>query len=184
VLQGELVLVEDGGETVLRAGDAAAFPKGSGDGHHLINRSDGEAVVLEVGTRDWKNDACDYPDIDMLADEQGYLRISGRAKDVILRGGENLSAKEIEDLLFEHPEVDEVAVVGYPDDVLGERSCAVVVAARPLELADLVEFLRARSVANQKLPERLVQVEALPKTASGKVQKYRLRELVRDGEPA
>jgi cyclohexanecarboxylate-CoA ligase len=119
-----------------------------------------------------------------MADDQGYLRISGRAKDVILRGGENLSAKEIEDLLFEHPEVDEVAVVGYPDEVLGERSCAVVVAARALELTDLVAFLRARSVANQKLPERLVQVEALPKTASGKVQKYRLRELVRDGEPA
>ncbi|OJU84440.1 MAG: cyclohexanecarboxylate-CoA ligase, partial [Solirubrobacterales bacterium 70-9] len=119
-----------------------------------------------------------------VADAQGYLRISGRAKDVILRGGENLSAKEIEDLLFEHPEVREVAVVGYPDEVLGERSCAVVVAARPLGLADLVDFLRGRSVASQKLPERLVQVEALPKTASGKVQKYRLRELVREAEPA
>jgi len=76
-----------------------------------------------------------------------------------------------------------VAVVGYPDDVLGERSCAVVVAERPLELADLVDYLRSRSVANQKLPERLVQVEALPKTASGKVQKYRLRDRVREEEP-
>jgi cyclohexanecarboxylate-CoA ligase len=119
-----------------------------------------------------------------VADEQGYLRISGRAKDVIVRGGENLSAKEIEDLLFEHPEVREVAVVGYPDEVLGERTCAVVVGTRPLQLADLVDHLRAHSVANQKLPERLVQVEALPKTASGKVQKYRLRELVREGGPA
>jgi len=119
-----------------------------------------------------------------VADEQGYLRISGRTKDVILRGGENLSAKEIEDLLFEHPGVEEVAVVGYPDDVLGERSCAVVVATRPLELADLVDYLRSHSIANQKLPERLVQVETLPKTASGKVQKYRLRDLVRDAEPA
>jgi cyclohexanecarboxylate-CoA ligase len=80
--------------------------------------------------------------------------------------------------------VGEVAVVGYPDEVLGERTCAVVVATRPLQLADLVDHLRARSVANQKLPERLVQVEALPKTASGKVQKYRLRELVREGDPA
>jgi cyclohexanecarboxylate-CoA ligase len=114
-----------------------------------------------------------------IADEQGYLRIAGRAKDVILRGGENLSAKEIEDLLFEHPEVEEVAIVGYPDEVLGERSCAVVVAARQLELADLVSYLRSRSVANQKLPERLLQVEALPKTASGKVQKYRLRDELR-----
>jgi cyclohexanecarboxylate-CoA ligase len=80
--------------------------------------------------------------------------------------------------------VEEVAVVGYPDDVLGERSCAVVVAARPLALGDLVDYLRSRSVANQKLPERLVQVEALPKTASGKVQKYQLRDLVRSAEPA
>lgn len=114
-----------------------------------------------------------------VADEQGYLRIAGRAKDVILRGGENLSAKEIEDLLFEHPEIEEVAIVGYPDEVLGERSCAVVVAARELELEDLVGYLRSRSVANQKLPERLLQVKALPKTASGKVQKYRLRDELR-----
>ena len=116
-----------------------------------------------------------------VGDQQGYLRIAGRAKDVILRGGENLSAKEIEDLLFEHPEVEEVAIVGYPDEVLGERSCAVVVAPRPLELADLVDYLRSRSVANQKLPERLLQVKSLPKTASGKVQKYRLRDELRAG---
>ncbi len=115
-----------------------------------------------------------------VADEQGYLRIAGRAKDVILRGGENLSAKEIEDLVFEHPDVEEVAMVGYPDEVLGERACAVVVARRPLALEDVVGYLRSRSVANQKLPERLLLVQTLPKTASGKVQKYRLREMVRE----
>lgn len=119
-----------------------------------------------------------------VADEQGYLRIAGRRKDVILRGGENLSAKEIEDLIFEHPEVEEVAIVGYPDEVMGERACAVVVAVRPLELADVVDYLRTRAVANQKLPERLLQVEALPKTASGKVQKYRLRDELRRRAPA
>jgi non-ribosomal peptide synthetase component E (peptide arylation enzyme) len=114
-----------------------------------------------------------------VADAEGDVRIAGRAKDVIVRGGENLSAKEIEDLLFEHPGVDEVAVVGYPDDVLGERACAVVVARGQLDLGDLVAFLRDRRVANQKLPERLVLVETLPKTASGKVQKFRLREQLR-----
>lgn len=119
-----------------------------------------------------------------VVDESGYFRIAGRAKDVILRGGENLSAKEIEDLLFEHPDVDEIAIVGFPDTVLGERSCAVVVSAKRLELTDLVDYLRSRSVANQKLPERLLQVERLPKTASGKVQKYRLREQVQTGVPA
>jgi cyclohexanecarboxylate-CoA ligase len=123
-----------------------------------------------------------------VVDADGAVRIAGRSKDIIVRGGENLSAKEIEDLLFEHPVVDEVAVVGYPDDVLGERACAFVVASGPLELEDLVDFLRRRRVANQKLPERLRIVPALPKTASGKVQKFRLRDQLRDqadgAEPA
>ncbi len=108
-------------------------------------------------------------------DGDGCVRIAGRAKDVIVRGGENISAKEVEDLLFEHPDVREVAVVGYPDEVLGERACAVVVAARDdLALEELIAFLRAREVANQKLPERLELVAELPKTSSGKVQKFRL----------
>jgi non-ribosomal peptide synthetase component E (peptide arylation enzyme) len=114
-----------------------------------------------------------------IADEQGYIRIAGRAKDVILRGGENLSAKEIEDLLLEHPQVAEVAVVGYPDEVMGERTCAFVVAPGELSLDELVTFLRARKVANQKLPEHLRVVDELPRTASGKIQKYRLRDRLR-----
>jgi cyclohexanecarboxylate-CoA ligase len=114
-----------------------------------------------------------------LLDEAGYVRIAGRAKDVILRGGENLSAKEIEDLVCEHPKIEEVAIVAYPDDILGERACAVVVARGPIALDDIVGHLRARAVANQKLPERLLVVDSLPKTASGKVQKYRLREMLR-----
>ncbi|MDW5596540.1 AMP-binding protein [Conexibacter stalactiti] len=111
-----------------------------------------------------------------VIDDEGCVRIAGRAKDVIVRGGENISAKEVEDLLFEHPAVREVAVVGYPDAVLGERACAVVVADGELTLPELVAFLRAREVANQKLPERLELVAELPKTSSGKVQKFRLRE--------
>ena len=115
-----------------------------------------------------------------VVDADGGVRIAGRSKDIIVRGGENLSAKEIEDLLFEHPAVEEVAVVGYPDPVLGERACAFVVATGPLTLEELVDFLRERRVANQKLPERLQVVSALPKTASGKVQKFRLRDRLRD----
>jgi cyclohexanecarboxylate-CoA ligase len=111
-------------------------------------------------------------------DERGTLTIAGRAKDIILRGGENLSAKEVEDLLFEHPAVRDVAIVGYPDAVLGERACAVVVASAPVTLEDLTSYLRERRIANQKLPEYLRVVDELPKTASGKVQKYRLREML------
>jgi cyclohexanecarboxylate-CoA ligase len=114
-----------------------------------------------------------------VIDARGRVQIAGRSKDIILRGGENLSAKEIEDLLFEHPAVEEVAVVGYPDEVLGERACAFVVGPDTLTLGELVKFLRARQMATQKLPERLRIVSALPKTASGKVQKFRLRERLR-----
>jgi cyclohexanecarboxylate-CoA ligase len=121
-----------------------------------------------------------------IADDQGYIRIAGRAKDVIIRGGENLSAREIEDLLLEHPDVVEVAVVGYPDEVMGERACAFVVTGAALTLEQLVAFLRKRQVANQKLPEHLRVVDELPKTASGKIQKYRLRDRLRveAGQPA
>jgi cyclohexanecarboxylate-CoA ligase len=111
-----------------------------------------------------------------VMDGESYVRIAGRAKDVIVRGGENLSAKEIEDILFEHADIAEVAVVGYSDDVLGERVAAFVVTSSALTLEDVVAFLRGRAVANQKLPERLRVVPELPKTASGKVQKFRLRD--------
>jgi uncharacterized cupin superfamily protein len=67
VLEGEVVLVTDEGEEILRAGDCAGFKAGVPDGHHLQNRSDSEAVLLEIGTRDMDGDACDYPDIDMIA---------------------------------------------------------------------------------------------------------------------
>jgi uncharacterized cupin superfamily protein len=77
LVEGEVVLVTDAGEEVLRPGDCAGFKAGVPDGHHLQNRSGADAVVLEVGTRDWKNDACDYPDIDMKADAKGYLRRDG-----------------------------------------------------------------------------------------------------------
>jgi cyclohexanecarboxylate-CoA ligase len=117
-----------------------------------------------------------------VADADGYVSIQGRKKDIILRGGENISATEVENLLFEHPAVREVAIVAMPDPVLTERACAFIVpepGARPT-LADLAEYLTAKQLARQKLPERVEIVAELPKTQSGKVQKFRLRELIRD----
>lgn len=113
-------------------------------------------------------------------DNDGYLSISGRKKDIIIRGGENLSVKEIEDLLLENPKVADVAVVGMPDPVLGERVCAFVVPGddETPTLDDLVVQLRARGVAAQKLPERIEIVSTLPRTASGKIKKFVLREQV------
>ncbi|CAN0628196.1 cyclohexanecarboxylate-CoA ligase [Burkholderia multivorans] len=115
-------------------------------------------------------------------DAQGYIRISGRSKDVIIRGGENIPVVEIEALLYRHPAIAGVALVAYPDERLGERACAVV-ALRPgehIELPDIVEFLKSHHVAMQYIPERLWLVDALPVTPAGKIQKFRLRDALRE----
>jgi acyl-CoA synthetase (AMP-forming)/AMP-acid ligase II len=107
-----------------------------------------------------------------------YYRFVGRAKDLIIRGGMNIAPEEIEGLLSSHPMVAEVAVVGYPDPVMGEKARAVVTPrgdAKPT-LEDIVSFLDTRKIAKFKLPERLDIVAALPRNAVGKVLKYRLRE--------
>jgi len=111
-------------------------------------------------------------------DEAGYIRISGRSKDVIIRGGENIPVFEIESLLYRHPAVAQVAIVAYPDERLGERACAVVVprAGQAIDLPEVVRFLKEQKVAVQYIPERLELREAMPATPSGKIQKFRLRE--------
>jgi acyl-CoA synthetase (AMP-forming)/AMP-acid ligase II len=108
----------------------------------------------------------------------GHVQITGRLKDVIIRHGENISAKEVEDLLFTHPRVGDAAVVGLPDSKTGERACAVVVptdAESPPTLPELFEFLTDQGLAKQKVPEQLEIVEALPRNASGKILKHELR---------
>ncbi|WHM38173.1 AMP-binding protein [Streptomyces sp. BPTC-684] len=110
----------------------------------------------------------------------GHLVLTGRLKDVIIRKGENISAKEIEDLLAAHPGVGDVAVVGLPDVERGELVCAVVEQPRgvgELTLAEVTSYLRERGLSVHKLPERLEVVEALPRNETlRKVLKYRLRE--------
>jgi cyclohexanecarboxylate-CoA ligase len=115
-------------------------------------------------------------------DERGYIRITGRSKDVIIRGGENIPVVEIEALLYRHPAVAEAAIVAYPDERLGERACAVVVTkpGQTLDFAALVEFLKAQKVALQYIPERLTVLDAMPATASGKIQKFKLREMIKE----
>jgi len=113
-------------------------------------------------------------------DAGGYLSIVGRSKDLIIRGGENISVAEVENLLFTHPKVAAVAVVAMPDARLGERACAFVI-PRPSEaptLAELVAFLESHRLARHKFPERLELVSEFPMTPSGKIQKYKLREAV------
>jgi acyl-CoA synthetase (AMP-forming)/AMP-acid ligase II len=121
-------------------------------------------------------------DLGRMADD-GCLVVTGRAKDIIIRNGENISAKEVEDVLIGHPGVAEVAVVGIPDDRTGERACAVIVASgQPTpELADLSETLIRVGMAKFKIPEQLVIWDALPKNDAGKVLKHQIRAALTKG---
>ncbi|HEX6501494.1 MAG TPA: AMP-binding protein [Micromonosporaceae bacterium] len=109
-------------------------------------------------------------------DGHGGIRIAGRVKDVIARGGEKIPVVEVEAALLRHPAVRDVALIGYPDERLGERACAVLVADAPLTVDDLRVHLDSLGMARQYWPERVELVDALPKTPSGKIQKYLLRQ--------
>jgi non-ribosomal peptide synthetase component E (peptide arylation enzyme) len=112
-------------------------------------------------------------------DESGNLTITGRLKDVIIRKGENISAKEVEDLLFTHPQVADVAVVGLPDAERGERACAVVVTApgqADIGFDGMTRHLLDAGLITRKLPEQLEIVDALPRNPSGKIVKFQLRD--------
>jgi cyclohexanecarboxylate-CoA ligase len=114
-----------------------------------------------------------------VIDEQGNVRITGRVKDIIIRNMENISAKELEDNLFAHPKVADVAVIGLPDDRTGERACAVVVpsdASDPPSLDELCAYLVDRGLMKQKLPEQLEIIDALPRNPTGKIVKFELRD--------
>jgi cyclohexanecarboxylate-CoA ligase len=111
-------------------------------------------------------------------DKEGYVRINGRSKDLIIRGGENIPVVEIENLLYKHPAVSMIAIVGYPDARLGEKACAFVTVkpGQQFSLEEMSRYLTENQVTKQYHPERLELMEDLPKTPSGKLQKFKLRE--------
>ena len=113
-------------------------------------------------------------------DAMGFIRITGRSKDIIIRGGENIPVKEIEDMLLRHPQVRGVAIVGLPDPRLGEIACACIIpeSSEPLTLEQMRTFLKDERVTRSFWPERLECMDEFPMTPSGKVQKFRLRELL------
>jgi acyl-CoA synthetase (AMP-forming)/AMP-acid ligase II len=119
-----------------------------------------------------------------VLDEDGYLSITDRVSDVIIRGGENISAQEVEDVMLRMDSIVEIAVVGVPDDRFGERAAAIVrvrEGASVPSLPDIQAHLAKTGLAKQKWPEFVYQVPDLPRTPSGKVQKFRLREDLRSG---
>ncbi|HWL65241.1 MAG TPA: AMP-binding protein [Actinomycetota bacterium] len=111
-------------------------------------------------------------------DADDNLTITGRLKDVIIRKGENISAKELEDLLFDHPKVADVAVIGLPDPEVGERACAVIASKEgaQIQLEEVATFLMEKGLSKRKLPERVELVDALPRNPAGKVVKTELRD--------
>jgi acyl-CoA synthetase (AMP-forming)/AMP-acid ligase II len=117
-------------------------------------------------------------DLGVMTDD-GYVRVTGRLKDIVIRGGMNISVREIEDMLAEHPALQASACVGMPDERLGERVCCFVVTAAGQDtptVEDLRQFLLGHGMAIQKTPERVVAVKSLPITATGKVLKHVLRK--------
>ena len=115
-------------------------------------------------------------------DRDGYVSITGRSKDIIIRGGENIPVVEVENLLYAHPKIAGVSIVAMADPRLVERCCAVVIPreGQSLTLAEITAYLESQQLARHKFPERLEIVSEFPMTPSGKVQKYRLRQLVAD----
>ncbi|HRP25517.1 MAG TPA: cyclohexanecarboxylate-CoA ligase [Thauera sp.] len=114
-------------------------------------------------------------------DDEGYLRINGRSKDIVIRGGENIPVMEVENLLYKHPAIQACAVVGYPDKRLGERACAFVMlkpGAR-FSFEEMVRHLDEQKLTKQYAPERLEIVDSMPATPSGKLQKFKLREMAK-----
>jgi non-ribosomal peptide synthetase component E (peptide arylation enzyme) len=118
-------------------------------------------------------------------DGAGNITVTGRVKDVIIRNMENISSKEVEDLLITHPAVRDVAVIGLPAPGIGERVCAIVVAeGRAPDLASLAAHLRDQGMSSRKFPEQLEIVDALPRNAMGKLEKQALRRRFETAAPA
>lgn len=115
-----------------------------------------------------------------IMDEDGYISISGRSKDIIIRGGENIPVVEVENILHKHPKVKQVAIVGMPDERMQEKGCAYVVLkeGETLTFKEMIEFLAQNKMAKQYYPEHLEVVDQLPMTPSGKIQKYVLRQTI------
>ncbi|HEX5255814.1 MAG TPA: AMP-binding protein, partial [Mycobacterium sp.] len=114
-----------------------------------------------------------------VMDTNGFVRVTGRTKDIVIRGGMNISVREIEDLLAAHPAVRTAAIVGMPDKRLGERLCCYLVPTNPADpppLDTLKTYLHNKGIAIQKTPERLELLDELPTTATGKIQKHLLRQ--------
>lgn len=174
ILNWEVKIVDD---------DGNALTQGA-DGEILVR---GEAMMLGYGEEAQTRGSVDSEGFFHTGDighitAEGAIVITDRKKDIIIRGGENLSAREIEDVLHQHPRISEAAVVAMPHERLGEGVCAVLVLrdSEGLSLEDLKPYLAESGLAKQKWPEKVEVVTELLKTASGKVRKDVLRQQIKE----
>jgi len=170
----ELRLVDDDGKDVEVGMPGEIWSRGP---ELFVGYTDAAATEAAFSADGWFMTG----DIGVL-DDDGYLAITDRKKDIIIRGGENVSAQELEELLVRMPDVAEVAVVAAPDERLGEHACAIVRLAPgvdALELRDVTVALERTGLARQKWPEELRVVDDFPRTASGKIRKVDLRQELR-----
>jgi cyclohexanecarboxylate-CoA ligase len=169
----ELRVVDDDGHEVARGGEGDLLVRGPAQFAGYFKRpeftADGHTIDGWFKTGDCAT-----------LDGDGYVSITGRTKDVIIRGGENIPVVEVENLLYTHPKIAGVAIVAMADPRLVERACAVVIPhdGQSLTLPEVTAFLEGHQLARHKFPERLEIVTEFPMTPSGKIQKYRLRQLV------
>ncbi len=166
-----------GGLAEIRLIDRSAAPAGEGEIH-----ARGPQMLVGYLHPEDETEAFDAEGYFRTGDlarwvDDVYLVVTGRAKDIIIRNGENISPKEVEDILVGHPQIAEIAIVGLPDPRTGERACAVIVPrSRPgPDVASLREFLDAQGVARFKFPEQVAIWDALPKNDAGKVLKHQIR---------
>ncbi len=169
----ELRLVDDNYQNVAEGARGEILIRGANKSFGYLNcPQDNAAVWVEDG---W------YATGDLgEMDTEGYLRIVGRKKDMIIRGGQNISPREIEEMLIEHPAITDVAIAAMPDKILGERACAFVTLKpdQPFTFDDMIAFLNERKIAKYKLPERLEILDHFPISAGGKIQKGALTERI------
>jgi cyclohexanecarboxylate-CoA ligase/acyl-CoA synthetase len=171
----EVAVVDEEGQQVPAGQAGEVYYKGPGA--MLGYWRDPERTAVAIDASGWYHTG----DLGQF-DERGLLRLKGRIKDVIIRGGTNISATEVEEHLLTHPKVKAVALVAMPDRLMGEKACAFVVPSEAGEptLGELADYLEnVRRIAVHKLPERVEIVKELPMTPTGKIQKFALRERAR-----
>ncbi len=168
----EVKVVDEQGQVVPQGEEGRLFEKSPSTFIGYLKRPDAYDV-----------DADDFFDTGDLArmDADGYIRITGRSKDIIIRGGENIPVVEVENLLYKHPDIIDCAVVAMPDERLGELGCCFVTlnAGVSFSFKNMIDYLLENQLAKNYLPEHLEIISDMPRTASGKIQKFQLREMAK-----